>query len=182
MNKKLIFFLTSSLLICSCNNTTDVSDNLSNQESSVMESSSIIDTEILDQSSEQESIIDSIEDGGFKGYALNDIIDYDYLEIGVNDSYNIRKSINNEFKDSWMDIYIENTDIALPDVEDNIKKDLEIKKIVLDDSCYLTKPQIALYERILKESMENISKSESRMNRRGAIFKLITNLRRPQFL
>ena len=51
------------------------------------------------------------------------------------------------------------------------------EKIVLDDFCYLTKPQIALYERILKESMESISKSESRMNRRGAIFKLITNLK-----
>ena len=139
MNKKLIFFLTSSLLICSCNNTTDVSDNLSNQESSVMESSSIIDTEILDQSSEQESIIDSIEDGGFRGYALNDVIDYDYLEIGVNDSYNIRKSINNEFKDSWMDIYIENTDIALPDVEDNINGLVEGEcevNVVFDESYY----------------------------------------------
>ncbi len=51
------------------------------------------------------------------------------------------------------------------------------EKIVLDDFCYLTKPQVALYERILKESMENISKSESKMNRRGAIFKLITNLK-----
>ena len=97
MNKKLLIFLSSSLLMCGCNNTTDFSDNLSNQESSFMESSSINDTEIVEQSSEQESIIDSIEDGGFKGYALKDIIDYDYLEIGVNDSYNIRKSINNEF-------------------------------------------------------------------------------------
>ncbi len=51
------------------------------------------------------------------------------------------------------------------------------EKIVLDDFCYLTKPQVALYERILKESMENIAKSESKMNRRGAIFKLITNLK-----
>ncbi len=51
------------------------------------------------------------------------------------------------------------------------------EKVVLDDFCYLTKPQVALYERILKESMESISKSESKMNRRGAIFKLITNLK-----
>ena len=51
------------------------------------------------------------------------------------------------------------------------------EKIVLDDYCYLTKPQVALYERILKESMENIAKSDSKMNRRGAIFKLITNLK-----
>ncbi len=51
------------------------------------------------------------------------------------------------------------------------------EKIVLDEFCYLTKPQIALYERILKESMESISKSETKMNRRGAIFKLITNLK-----
>lgn len=51
------------------------------------------------------------------------------------------------------------------------------EKVVLDDFCYLTKSQVALYERILKESMESISKSESRMNRRGAIFKLITNLK-----
>lgn len=51
------------------------------------------------------------------------------------------------------------------------------EKVVLDDFCYLTKPQVALYERILKESMENIANSESKMNRRGAIFKLITNLK-----
>ncbi len=51
------------------------------------------------------------------------------------------------------------------------------EKVVLDDFCYLTKPQVALYERILNESMESITKSESRMNRRGAIFKLITNLK-----
>lgn len=139
MNKKLLIFLSSSLLICGCNNTTEVSDILSNQESSVMESSSINDTEIVEQSSEQESIIDSIEDGGFKGYALKDVIDYDYLEIGVNDSYNIRKSINNEFKDSWMDIYIENTDIALPDVEDNINGLVEGEcevNVVFDESYY----------------------------------------------
>ena len=51
------------------------------------------------------------------------------------------------------------------------------EKVVLDDYCYLTKPQIALYERILKESMENITKSDNKMGRRGAIFKLITNLK-----
>ena len=51
------------------------------------------------------------------------------------------------------------------------------EKVVLDEFCYLTKPQVALYERILKDSMESISKSESKMNRRGAIFKLITNLK-----
>lgn len=139
MNKKLIFFLTSSLLICGCNNTTDVSDNLSNQESSVMESSSIIDTEIIEQSSERESIIDSIVDTGFEEYEHIDVIDYDYLEIGVNDSYNIRKSINNEFKDSWMDIYIENIDIATPDVEDNIiglvEGECEVN-VVFDESYY----------------------------------------------
>ena len=51
------------------------------------------------------------------------------------------------------------------------------EKVVLDDYCYLTKSQVALYERILKQSMESISKSDSKMNRRGAIFKLITNLK-----
>ena len=51
------------------------------------------------------------------------------------------------------------------------------EKVVLDEFCYLTKAQIALYERILKESMESISNSASKMNRRGAIFKLITNLK-----
>ena len=51
------------------------------------------------------------------------------------------------------------------------------EKVVLDDYCYLTKPQIALYERILKQSMENIAKSDNKMGRRGAIFKLITNLK-----
>ncbi len=51
------------------------------------------------------------------------------------------------------------------------------EKVVLDELCYLTKAQVALYERILKESMESITKSESKMNRRGAIFKLITNLK-----
>ncbi len=51
------------------------------------------------------------------------------------------------------------------------------EKVVLDDYCYLTKAQVALYERILKESMDSISKSESKISRRGAIFKLITNLK-----
>ncbi|MBQ8635354.1 DEAD/DEAH box helicase [bacterium] len=51
------------------------------------------------------------------------------------------------------------------------------EKVVLDDYCYLTKSQVALYERILKESMDSISKSESKIGRRGAIFKLITNLK-----
>ncbi len=51
------------------------------------------------------------------------------------------------------------------------------EKVVLDDYCYLTKAQVALYERILKESMNNITKSDSKMGRRGAIFKLITNLK-----
>ena len=51
------------------------------------------------------------------------------------------------------------------------------EKIVLDDYCYLTKAQVALYERILKESMDSITKSESKISRRGAIFKLITNLK-----
>lgn len=51
------------------------------------------------------------------------------------------------------------------------------EKVVLDDYCYLTKSQVALYERILKESMDSITKSESKIGRRGAIFKLITNLK-----
>ena len=51
------------------------------------------------------------------------------------------------------------------------------EKVVLDDYCYLTKAQVALYERILKDSMDFISKSESKISRRGAIFKLITNLK-----
>lgn len=51
------------------------------------------------------------------------------------------------------------------------------EKVVLDDYCYLTKAQVALYERILKDSMDNITKSESKISRRGAIFKLITNLK-----
>ena len=51
------------------------------------------------------------------------------------------------------------------------------EKVVLDDYCYLTKAQVALYERILKDSMDSISKSESKISRRGAIFKLITNLK-----
>ncbi len=51
------------------------------------------------------------------------------------------------------------------------------EKVVLDDFCYLTKAQVALYERVLKDSMESITKSETKMNRRGAIFKLITNLK-----
>ena len=139
MNKKLILFLSSSVLICSCNNTSDYSENLSDKQSSILESSSIIDTEIVEQSSERESIIDSIVDTGFEEYEHIDVIDYDYLEIGVNDSYNIRKSINNEFKDSWMDIYIENTGIAIPDVEDNIigliEGECEVN-VVFDESYY----------------------------------------------
>jgi len=51
------------------------------------------------------------------------------------------------------------------------------EKVVLDDFCYLTKAQVALYERILNQSMDNIIKSDNKMGRRGAIFKLITNLK-----
>ena len=51
------------------------------------------------------------------------------------------------------------------------------EKIVLDEFCYLTKAQAALYERVLAQSMEEIHSSSQGINRRGAIFKLITNLK-----
>ncbi len=51
------------------------------------------------------------------------------------------------------------------------------EKIVLDEFCYLTKPQAALYERVLTQSMSEIHSAEQTINRRGAIFKLITSLK-----
>ncbi len=50
-------------------------------------------------------------------------------------------------------------------------------KVVLDEYCYLTKTQATLYERVLSQSMGEISASGGGINRRGAIFKLITSLK-----
>ncbi|MBR1977031.1 DEAD/DEAH box helicase [bacterium] len=50
-------------------------------------------------------------------------------------------------------------------------------KIVLDEFCYLTKAQATLYEKVLSQSMSEISAAGGGINRRGAIFKLITSLK-----
>ncbi len=51
------------------------------------------------------------------------------------------------------------------------------EKVVLDEFCYLTKPQAALYERVLNQSMQEVQSAKEGINRRGAIFKLITSLK-----
>ena len=51
------------------------------------------------------------------------------------------------------------------------------EKVVLDDFFYLTKPQAALYERVLNQSMQEVQAAGAGINRRGAIFKLITSLK-----
>ena len=51
------------------------------------------------------------------------------------------------------------------------------EKVVLDEYCYLTKMQAALYERVLSQSMSEIHSAGQGINRRGAIFKLITSLK-----
>ena len=51
------------------------------------------------------------------------------------------------------------------------------EKVVLDEFCYLTKPQAALYERVLNQSMQEVQSAGAGINRRGAIFKLITSLK-----
>ncbi len=50
------------------------------------------------------------------------------------------------------------------------------EKMVLDEYCYLTKTQAALYEKTLNSLMNDIS-SQTGINRRGIIFKLITALK-----
>lgn len=50
------------------------------------------------------------------------------------------------------------------------------EKMVLNDYCYLAKPQAVLYENTLNEMMDKIS-SFTGVNRRGNIFKLITALK-----
>lgn len=57
----------------------------------------------------------------------------------------------------------------------NVITDLP-EKMVLNDYCYLSKPQAVLYEKTLNEMMEKIS-GFSGVNRRGNIFKLITALK-----
>lgn len=57
----------------------------------------------------------------------------------------------------------------------NVITDLP-EKLVLNDYCYLSKPQAVLYEKTLNEMMEKIS-GFSGVNRRGNIFKLITALK-----
>ena len=50
------------------------------------------------------------------------------------------------------------------------------EKFVIDEYCYLKKSQAVLYEKILNEMMTQIS-SQTGINRRGLIFKLITALK-----
>ncbi len=50
------------------------------------------------------------------------------------------------------------------------------EKLVIDDYCYLSKMQAALYEKTLSEIMSQISTIKG-INRRGLIFKLITSLK-----
>lgn len=57
----------------------------------------------------------------------------------------------------------------------NVISDLP-EKLVLNDYCYLSKPQAILYEKTLNEMMEKIS-GFTGVNRRGNIFKLITALK-----
>lgn len=57
----------------------------------------------------------------------------------------------------------------------NVITDLP-EKLVLNDYCYLSKPQAILYEKTLNEMMEKIS-SFTGVSRRGNIFKLITSLK-----
>lgn len=57
----------------------------------------------------------------------------------------------------------------------NVITDLP-EKLVMNDYCYLTKPQAVLYEKTLNEMMEKIS-GFTGVNRRGNIFKLITALK-----
>lgn len=57
----------------------------------------------------------------------------------------------------------------------NVITDLP-EKMVLNDYCYLSKPQAVLYEKTLNEMMEKIS-GFTGVNRRGNIFKLITALK-----
>ena len=57
----------------------------------------------------------------------------------------------------------------------NVISDLP-EKMVLNEYCYLSKPQAVLYEKTLNEMMEKIS-GFTGVNRRGNIFKLITALK-----
>lgn len=57
----------------------------------------------------------------------------------------------------------------------NVITDLP-EKLVLNDYCYLSKPQAVLYEKTLNEMMEKIS-GFTGVSRRGNIFKLITALK-----
>ena len=57
----------------------------------------------------------------------------------------------------------------------NVISDLP-EKMVLNEYCYLSKPQAILYEKTLNEMMSKISEF-SGINRRGNIFKLITALK-----
>ena len=44
------------------------------------------------------------------------------------------------------------------------------EKVVLDEFCYLTKPQAALYERVLNQSMQEVQSAGAGIKRRGAMF------------
>ena len=48
--------------------------------------------------------------------------------------------------------------------------------MVIDEYCYLTKYQAALYEKTLKMLMDDLA-NKAGIDRRGAVFKLITSLK-----
>ena len=52
-------------------------------------------------------------DEGFEGYEkLNSILAMERLEIGVNESYNLRIMLEEEYQNAWLDIYVDNFDLA----------------------------------------------------------------------
>ena len=85
-------------------------------------------------------VIRGVNDGELEGYEkLNSILAMERLEIGVNESYNLRIMLEEEYQNAWLDIYVDNFDLAKPDVYDNING-LAIGetsvKIVVEETYY----------------------------------------------
>ena len=76
----------------------------------------------------------------WEGYErLDTILAMQTLSIGVNEQYNLRIMLEEEYQEAWIDIYVDNFDLLQPDVYDNING-LQVGKtsvkIVVEETYY----------------------------------------------
>ena len=68
---------------------------------------------------------------------LDSILAMETLEIGVNEKYNLKVMLEEQYQNTWLDFYVEDFGIAKPDAEDNINgvsEGVTNVKIVVDET------------------------------------------------